>query len=1217
MKILSIRLKNINSLRGEHLIDFGKSPLSETGLFAITGPTGAGKTSILDALTLALYGLVPRYNRDSPVQVMSYHTGDCYAEVEFEVEERVYRSRWSLARARNKVDGNLQDPKMELHDLTADRILEEKKTAVVQLITEITGLDYFRFLRSVLLAQGDFAAFLKADEKSRGELLEKITGTDLYTRLSRKAFEKQKEHRQLLEKLQSQMDTSQLLTAEELEVKQTQLRELETQIGQVSGQMEQLGREWQWLENLVHLRKKSEELHAFLGEALQEKQSYREDFQRYEKHLKALPFQADYKEITLLQEQQNRLSHQLQQLQTDIVVLDTEKNRLAERAAVTRQGLTNAKKEQSERQPMIQRAEMLMKERDDLRDQFRKIREDLERVQTEMENRQSEINQLSTSRLQLAQRQEELRSYLQKHAQDECLGSDLPLWGQLFNQLTALNQEVALKRSKIESLRQTGENLQLEREKHQAAAEKYRLHVRWLESQIEEISLGMRLALSDLSPDALEDKLNLLQRQYPIRFNQLSSAKEYTIRVGQIENLQQELLENEKLTSELLAERAALQERENQVAHELNLLQRLVEAESLIQNYENVRLTLVSGEPCPLCGATHHPYREDHFIPQLSKTQQDRDTVQQELDTVRDQLDYVKSQLKVLEASRSSDQHRVQNLSLEVTNLEKNFVSFSRQLGEEHSVVDPDILQQLLNAHLNEQQRLLQLQKEYRDKNNHLTQYKEGREKDRAALQVVQSEIGQVKVMQANLQDEITAIERETRRMEESIAQQRHALESKFQPYGLSMPDDEPAQTWLEKLRSRARQFRQFKEESETIRMDISRMEAALQQANALIEQFSLQAARRQEERNELTEKGKTLTDEVNLLLNGRNPIQEKERLSHEVLSLEMRLEDCLRQLTSHQERLSLKQGQAQEQAASLMANQEALGQRTSHLLKNLQRAGFGDIGVYQSCLLDADREARYRSLKEAIEEKITRINGAIVQNDRDLKTETERQVTLASLEEVGGQLQSSRTLQHTLLEQAAELRHILGENDRLQQKYARISTELEKQQREFLRWKTLSDMIGSANGAEFPTFAQGLTLAHLVQLANRHLHQLNPRYHIRRVPGTDLDLEIIDRDQADNIRPVKTLSGGETFLVSLALALGLSDLAGSKTRIDSLFIDEGFGTLDPQTLDTVVATLENLQATGKMIGIISHIELLKERITSQIQVIRLGGGVSTIKILG
>jgi exonuclease SbcC len=138
-----------------------------------------------------------------------------------------------------------------------------------------------------------------------------------------------------------------------------------------------------------------------------------------------------------------------------------------------------------------------------------------------------------------------------------------------------------------------------------------------------------------------------------------------------------------------------------------------------------------------------------------------------------------------------------------------------------------------------------------------------------------------------------------------------------------------------------------------------------------------------------------------------------------------------------------------------------------------------------------------------------------------------------------------------------------------------------------------------------------------LVQLANAHLRNLYGRYIILKRKGEDLELDIVDTDQADNVRSMHTLSGGESFLVSLALALGLSDLAGRNANIRSLFIDEGFGTLDDQTLDIAITTLENLQAEGKTIGIISHVKELKERITAQIRVVKKGGGVSMVEVLG
>jgi exonuclease SbcC len=162
--------------------------------------------------------------------------------------------------------------------------------------------------------------------------------------------------------------------------------------------------------------------------------------------------------------------------------------------------------------------------------------------------------------------------------------------------------------------------------------------------------------------------------------------------------------------------------------------------------------------------------------------------------------------------------------------------------------------------------------------------------------------------------------------------------------------------------------------------------------------------------------------------------------------------------------------------------------------------------------------------------------------------------------------------------------------------------------------WGYLNALIGSKEGDKFRKFAQGLTLDNLVWLANNQLNRLHGRYLLQRKDSEALELQVVDIWQADAVRDTRTLSGGESFLVSLALALALSDLVSHKTRIDSLFLDEGFGTLDAETLDTALDALDTLNASGKTIGVISHVEAMKERIPVQIKVKKINGlGVSRL----
>ena len=189
MKILKVSMQNINSLKGFNEIDFENS-FENSGIFAITGATGAGKTTILDAICASMYGKTPRLSNLQ--ELMSKHTGDFFCETEFEIKAERYKSRYSLRRSRGKADGKFQPPKMEIAKSNGE-IIENSISKVPKKIEEITGLDFNRFTRSILLAQGNFDAFLKANESTKAELLEKMTGTDIYAKLSQKVFEKHNE----------------------------------------------------------------------------------------------------------------------------------------------------------------------------------------------------------------------------------------------------------------------------------------------------------------------------------------------------------------------------------------------------------------------------------------------------------------------------------------------------------------------------------------------------------------------------------------------------------------------------------------------------------------------------------------------------------------------------------------------------------------------------------------------------------------------------------------------------------------------------------------------------------------------------------------------------------------------------------------------------------------------------------------------------------------
>ncbi|MFT7680294.1 MAG: exonuclease SbcC, partial [Planctomycetota bacterium] len=230
---------------------------------------------------------------------------------------------------------------------------------------------------------------------------------------------------------------------------------------------------------------------------------------------------------------------------------------------------------------------------------------------------------------------------------------------------------------------------------------------------------------------------------------------------------------------------------------------------------------------------------------------------------------------------------------------------------------------------------------------------------------------------------------------------------------------------------------------------------------------------------------------------------------------------------------------------------------------------------------------------------------------------EVEAQDPLPQLELIQARLQELRNTARKLSEETGKLGDKLDRDQNARDRHKSLLDRIEAQREAGKTWATLDKLLGSANGARLREFAQGLTLDAVLQEANLRLKDLSGRYTLERIPGEGLELRVIDREMADEIRPIRSLSGGESFLTSLALALGLAALSSRRTRIESLFIDEGFGTLDPATLDSALSTLEALQGENRRVGIISHAAGMADRVGARIEITPLGSGYSSVEVHG
>ena len=284
-----------------------------------------------------------------------------------------------------------------------------------------------------------------------------------------------------------------------------------------------------------------------------------------------------------------------------------------------------------------------------------------------------------------------------------------------------------------------------------------------------------------------------------------------------------------------------------------------------------------------------------------------------------------------------------------------------------------------------------------------------------------------------------------------------------------------------------------------------------------------------------------------------------------------------------------------------------------------LKNSDFDSKTDIDKALLTNEDKVKYTQNKERITEnqlKLKTLKESNLKTKEDLNTVKNFEISQAESKTT---LEDLIAKNNAFLTEKGKVSEAFRKDQEIRNRNQEIYKKIDAQAAICTVWKELFKIIGNSKDA-FNVYVQRLTLKHLLDLANVHLYKLNKRYSLKMEetykPKEELNFNLIDHYQTDQARLVDTSSGGEKFIISLALALGLSDLASKNVKIDSLFIDEGFGTLDSNTLETVISTLETLQSQGKMIGIISHVENLKERIPTQIQITKKSNGVSVVEII-
>ncbi len=1211
MKILAIRLKNLASLAGPVEVDFTAEPLASAGLFAITGPTGAGKSTLLDALCLALFGAIPRLSRitaskvpdidgeittSDPRTLLRRGTGSGYAEVDFiGIDQRRYRARWETNRARDNAAKKLQASRQTLTDLDSEQVLSnQSKREFEQLVEQRLGLNFEQFTRAVMLAQSEFSAFLKADDKERSELLEKLTNTAIYSQLGKRAYLKANDAKKALEDLNLQASGVAPMSAEARAELDGRVHEAQTQFKAHQARLRELELQQQWLAQLQRLGDEALEARNTLTAAEQDWQQLGDLRQQLERLQRLAPQRHHFARQASLQAQLTPLAERIAQQRARRVALDAQAADLQTHRDTAQATLLAAQQQLVEARPHLQQAF-------DAQNTLSHLAEGLDKARTQQhhntqacEQGQAQLKALLDRQQRVAQRLETIAGQLQASTALAPLTQAWSAWRDRLKALTLTANRVRQGQQELPALEQRAVEAE-----QQLVARRGALDVLYREADVEPQAVTEHLQLlGGLLQDnrkqhrAIEVLSRLWSSLQALDAPLLALAE-------QLHHAQQE---RERLTAQgmAVAEQLKVAEQALSVTRQLLDRQRLARSASV----EALRSQLQNQQPCPVCGSADHPWHMPEAVLQglAEHDESEQSRAEKAVDALKDQRSQLREQVGVVIARQKDalQQHKqLQDQQQQLTAQLQDFAQAAAVLDRaesERSAWLARQLDQLTEVILKDEQRqqaLLTLQQDAVHLQQQLQQ----------AQQASQDATRQVEEQQRQLKDD------------------RERLEEAFAALTGVLPDDTLAALRDDTSASVMRLEQQVGERLALLEQQHDEQQEQAERQKA-VEPLQHQLSSDQQRQVELQQHVQQLSDQqhasqvaLSALLGAHA------RAEHWQQALEQEVEHARSVHAEAAQALQDTQAQLIQLAAELTAGeQQHRDLQGEHLVLLEQLAAWRgahpelDDSTLQA-LLDVD-PAQVEPLRQrlhASEKALEQARVLIQEREQRLELHQAQQTVIdaQALVEAVHSAQADLALSEQV---CADLRAQVSEDQRRQAQSGELQARIGQASAERLRWGRLAELIGSAEGDRFRKLAQAYNLDLLVHHANAQLRQLVRRYRLKR-GGSLLGLLVLDTEMGDELRSVHSLSGGETFLVSLALALGLASMASSTLRIESLFIDEGFGSLDPESLQLAMDALDGLQAQGRKVGVISHVQEMHERIAVQIRIRRQGNGLSTVEV--
>ena len=1254
MRILKLRFQNLNSLQGEWEIDFRHAAYADEGIFAITGSTGAGKSTILDAICLALYGATPRLGEitQSKNDLMSRHTGECLSEVIFATKSGSYRCTWLQKRARKNPEGNLQSPTHEIAPFTDDTAdlppLETQTRKTRKLVAEFTGMDFDRFTRAMLLAQGSFAAFLQANSDERSNLLEEITGTEIYGDISKKVHEFKTQSDAELKTLTDRLSGMTVLSDEEVQSLTSQKNALIDIVNETQTALTKIESDKLWRQNLDAYTHQIHKLKQEARDLAEQESQFAPQKTRLQRALKALEVSGDIKKLDY---QRDLLTAQLSELAGYQHQLPT-----AER------NYQLAQKNQDERQAQAQQTENDWQQAQMLLNQVRKLDTTLGQKNQYAQEIAQQLSQLGeqlahnaqsidSQQQQLVSQQTQREQFIQAQQQIPH-ATTLPQTLASLNQLQETSQALS---EQVQTFTTERQQLQGDFQHNEQQACALQSQLTQLQSQISEHRQNLESQTSHLhhltqgqSAAALRQQVETYWRTDQQLIAMQSDVQTWQTNLQHYQQFVQQLAEGQTQLAQMASQRLTSEQQQQAAEQTVELLNHNLILLAKIQDLTEERNKLRHGEPCPLCGSTAHPFATHQpYTP---------DDTEQQLAIAKQRLDDINRQLQqlLLEEHALTNSQQQRNEHLQHLQAHNQRLLNQLQLASQHlihaqpvqqaiealaSVITPnadnDIAHQALQTlatiiqtqQTNNQQALAALQ----DSLMQIEAVQSEQQQTQQQLAKLSEQYNDVLQQQTLLhnqqqhrQDRIRGIDAQQLVIADKQHQVIQRIDKLLMPFAtrertfsFATTQDVNAQLnqHIDTLAQLLQRYQGLETKLSHINDTITGIEQTLTRLVADQQHLT-------QNQHQVRQRQQALAQEISDLQAQRYALfgeQAVDIVSHALVQAKNQaLQDYQISQTAFHEQLSQLQI-LQQQIAFLTTSTNHLKTAQQTLQDDIQQRfatlGFVDEADYRAAVLvDTERE-RLQQLANQLHDSQQRNHNLLSEAKRIQQQLLDHPQTALSVEQL---LDALGQLQQQFSEQQKQLGAVeqqLAANEALKQNQQQLLDAINQQRNHTEEWKVLHQLIGSSDGKKFRNFAQGLTFNIMVAHANEQLKKMSDRYLLIADSEQPLMLNVMDNYQGGQIRTSKNLSGGESFIISLSLALGLSNMASHRMQVDSLFLDEGFGTLDEEALDVALDTLTNLQQSGKLIGVISHIQALKDRISSQIQVVPQTGGIS--KIIG